>query len=233
MNYVNMINKSAVQEVRSNYYSCCNSGALSNKELIISILEPLIRNRSLSEVADDLLQNGLHQLASLSEFEISTTYGLNEKQSFHLMSVMELGRRLMRKSLSEDVIIRYPQDVFNVVSDLRELDKEHFVVLFLNSKNSVIGRETISIGTLNASLVHPREVFKAAIRRGAASIIVSHNHPSGNPTPSPEDIHLTQRLAEAGEVVGIELLDHIIVGQTCLSMKEHGHFCPAPTAGTA
>jgi DNA repair protein RadC len=92
--------------------------------------------------------------------------------------------------------------------ELRYLQKEHFVCLFLNTKNHVIGQETLSVGSLNASIVHPREVFRAAIKRSSASIICVHNHPSGDPTPSPEDIQLTHRLVEAGSIIGIEVLDH-------------------------
>jgi DNA repair proteins len=93
----------------------------------------------------------------------------------------------------------------------------------LNTKNQVIGRQTLSIGSLNASIVHPREVFRAAIRRSSASILCAHNHPSGDPTPSPEDILLTKRLAEAGELIGIELLDHLVIGDNrYTSLKEAG-----------
>jgi DNA repair protein RadC len=95
--------------------------------------------------------------------------------------------------------------------------------LFLNTKNQVIGRQTLSIGSLNASIVHPREVFKAAIRRSSASIVCAHNHPSGDPTPSPEDIQLTKRLGEAGQLIGIELLDHLVIGDSrFISLKEMG-----------
>ena len=109
------------------------------------------------------------------------------------------------------------------MEELRYLKKEHFICLFLNTKNQLIAQETLSVGTLNASLVHPREVFRAAIKCSSASLICVHNHPSGDPTPSPEDVALTKRLVEAGELVGIDVLDHIVIGeQQFISLKEQG-----------
>jgi DNA repair protein RadC len=104
---------------------------------------------------------------------------------------------------------------------IANLDRENFVAMLLNTKNEVIETPTISVGTLSASLVHPREVFKPAIRASAASVILAHNHPSGNVEPSREDREVTKRLARAAELLGIELLDHVIVGDGCFSMKEH------------
>src|SRR5665647_1187816 len=123
-----------------------------------------------------------------------------------------------------DVPIEERLDVADLMTEeLRYLQKEHFVCLFLNTKNHVIGQETLSMGSLNASIVHPREVFRAAIKRSSASIICVHNHPSGDPTPSPEDIQMTARLVEAGQIIGIEVLDHIILGdQNFVSLKEKG-----------
>ncbi|CAM4050701.1 DNA repair protein RadC [Paenibacillus alkaliterrae] len=222
-----VLNKSAVKEVRDNFFLTCNAGTLSNKELLIMILEPLMRDKSLSLTVDDILQKGLPYLASLSEYELSTLFGLNEKQSFHLLAVFEMARRIGRMVISDKWVIRTPKDIQELIYDLKFYDKEHFVAVFLNTKNVVIGQETISIGTLNSALVHPREVFKAAIRRGAASIIACHNHPSGDPTPSPEDISLTRRIAEAGEIIGIELLDHVIIADNnYVSLRETGHYVP-------
>jgi DNA repair protein RadC len=122
-------------------------------------------------------------------------------------------------------VIRSPEDVSNyVMEDMRFLMQEHFDCLYLDTKNNVILRKTIFIGSLNASIVHPREVFKEAFRRSAASIICLHNHPSGDPTPSREDIEVTKRLTESGKVLGIELLDHIIIGdRKFVSLKEQGY----------
>ncbi|MGU3473124.1 RadC family protein [Paenibacillus sp. D51F] len=220
---VSELNKSAIKEAKSVYFHTCNPGAFTNKDLLTLILQPLMRDRPLSIAVDDILQKGLPYLASLSEFELSALFGLSEKQSFHLMAVFEMARRIGGVKPDEVVIIRCPQDVRDTVHDLKFLDKEHFICLFLNTKFRVIGRETISVGTLNASLVHPREVFKAAIRRGAASVVFAHNHPSSDPTPSPEDIQLTNRLVECGQILGIDVLDHVIIGgDNWVSLKERG-----------
>jgi len=120
--------------------------------------------------------------------------------------------------------ISKPQDVYQLSLDLVSKEQEHFVVYCLNSKHHVINRKTIFVGSLNSTVVHPREVFRAAIENSSASIICVHNHPSGDPTPSPEDISVTQRLCEAGEIIGIELIDHVIVGRTgWFSLKANGH----------
>jgi DNA repair protein RadC len=132
---------------------------------------------------------------------------------------------MSKLSLEAVPTIRSPQDVSRMVmEDMRFLQQEHFVCIFLNTKNGVIGRETLSVGSLNATIVHPRELYRAAIKRSAASIICVHNHPSGDPTPSSEDIQLTQRLVEAGQILGIDLLDHMIIGdRKFVSMKELGY----------
>jgi len=121
--------------------------------------------------------------------------------------------------------IHSPHDVATLLWDyLKETDREHFVVLFLDTKNTVIGLNTVSIGILDSALVHPREVYKAAILANAAAIIVGHNHPSGDPTPSAEDRRVTERLREGGQLLGIELLDHVVVGEKgrFVSLKERG-----------
>ena len=123
-------------------------------------------------------------------------------------------------------VIKSPTEVYQAAKQLlalHEKPQEHFCILCLNTKNKMVGVHTISIGSLNASIVHPREVFKAAILNNASRIICLHNHPSGDPEPSKEDIEITRRLVEAGEIIGIEVLDHVIIGeQRCLSMKERG-----------
>lgn len=216
-------NKYAVREVRSSFYQTCNTNSLSTRDLLILILEPLVRDRSVSVLVDQILEKGISYLASLSEFELSVLFGIKEHQSLPIVALFEFSRRVHAVKKEEITVIRSPQDCYEYLNDLKFLDKEHFVLLFLDTKNKVIGRETVSIGTINQGLVHPREVFKAAIRRGAVSIIGAHNHPSGDSTPSPQDIELTKRLVEAGELLGIQLLDHIIIGSDSnTSLKERG-----------
>lgn len=141
------------------------------------------------------------------------------------MAALELGRRIHQLVYEERYVIRFPEDAANLLmEDMRFLSQEHFVCLYLNSKNQVIHKRTVFIGSLNSSIVHPREVFKEALKRSAASFICVHNHPSGDPTPSSEDIDVTRRLNECGQLIGIELLDHIVIGdQKFVSLKEKGY----------
>ena len=119
--------------------------------------------------------------------------------------------------------ITCPADVTPIIQALtKEAAEERFIVVFLDARNRVTGSQIVSIGSLNASIVHPREVFRAAILHGAAAIILGHNHPSGDPTPSSDDMELTRRLVKSGELLGIEVLDHVIIGDTSISLKEKG-----------
>lgn len=155
---ISMLNKSAVKETMNFYLRTCDSGHLSEKDLLLVILEPIVQNRSVSSLVDDILHHGIAYLGTLTEHELSVLFNLDEDQSFQLMSIFELSRRMNAVvPRLEDVVIRTPQDVLKVLQDLQFLDREHFVSLYLNTKNRLIGRETISIGSLNASIVHPRE----------------------------------------------------------------------------
>src|SRR5690606_5092137 len=137
---------------------------------------------------------------------------------------IELGQRLVKAIPEETDVIRCPSDVVQLVmEEMRFLQQEHFVCMFLNTKNRVIDKKCIFVGSLNSSVVHPREIFREAIRCSAAGIICFHNHPSGDPTPSQEDLAITERLHKAGETIGIHLIDHIIIGdQRYYSMRENG-----------
>jgi DNA repair protein RadC len=141
-----------------------------------------------------------------------------------LAAALELARRVSGGRGYPSPYLKTPGDVFDITADLRLERREHFVGLYLNTRNRLLARETISVGSLNASIVHPREVFEPAVRRGAATVIVVHNHPSGETEPSEDDVSITQRLNEAGEILGITLLDHVIVGTGGFtSMKETQH----------
>jgi DNA repair protein RadC len=200
--------------------------ALSHAELLAILLRTGSRKESVVNLAQRVLHDcgGLRRFAERSWDELTHISGIGPAKALELQASLELGRRVARSRLPEAAAVASPQDAADLLmEELRHLREEHFVVLFLNTKNRVIGRQTLSIGSLNASIVHPREVFRAAIRRSSASILCAHNHPSGDPTPSPEDLQLTRRLAEAGELVGIELLDHIVIGDNrFVSLKELG-----------
>ncbi|WP_010270861.1 RadC family protein [Paenibacillus senegalensis] len=200
---------------------------LSNSELLAILLRTGSYQESAVTLAQRLLSEAgsLHGLVGMSVEQLTQLKGIGLAKALQVKAGIELGRRLAASSQEAKVQIRSPRDVFSLLSEeMRYLQKEHFVCLFLNTKNHVLARETLSIGSLNASIVHPREVFHAAIRRSSASIICVHNHPSGDPSPSPEDIEVTARLADAGRIVGIEVLDHIIIGDNkYCSLKEKGH----------
>jgi len=130
-------------------------------------------------------------------------------------SVVAAAVELVKRGLAKNVVaIKKPTDVLPYTLDIRDRKREHFVVFYLNARNEILKRDFVSIGTLNASLVHPREVFRPAIEQSAARVIFVHNHPSGDITPSEDDIKLTKRLISAAEILGIEILDHILISKT-------------------
>lgn len=200
--------------------------ALSNAELLAILIRTGTISESAVKLADKVLAaaGDLRNLVDLTVEQLETIKGIGKAKALQLKAGIELGRRLSRSGLQDMPQIKSPKDAADLVSDeLKYLQKEHFVVLFLNTKNRVIGKETLSIGSLNASIVHPREVFRSAIQRSSASIICAHNHPSGDPAPSPEDIEVTRRLRDAGQLIGITMLDHLIIAdQSFVSMKELG-----------
>jgi DNA repair protein RadC len=150
-------------------------------------------------------------------------HGIGEAKACKTLAAVEFGKRLGRVRNPGRPMISSPEDVDGLLRGrIANLDRENFVAVLLNTKNEVIGFPTISVGTLSASLVHPREVFKPAIRASAAGIVLAHNHPSGKVGPSREDREVTRRLKEAAEIIGIEVLDHVILGDGYFSMKEHG-----------
>ncbi|MBU4480506.1 DNA repair protein RadC [Patescibacteria group bacterium] len=143
--------------------------------------------------------------------------GLGKAKASQILSAIELVKRLQSNETRE---ILSPEDIWKLCSDIRDSKKEHFVAFYIDTQNNLIERQIISIGTLNASLVHPREIFEPAVKHSSASIIIAHNHPSGNCEPSQEDMEITKRLTEAGKILGIEILDHIIIAKNqFLSLK--------------
>ncbi|MFM9329410.1 RadC family protein [Paenibacillus mesotrionivorans] len=163
------------------------------------------------------------ELLDVTEQQLTTIKGIGISKARQITAMLKLARALTVPS-GEIHTFGSPKDAFTLLApELSHLTKEHFVCLFLNTKNHLITKQIISIGSLNATIVHPREVFRAAIQRCSASIICAHNHPSGDSTPSPEDVALTKRLVSVGELIGIEVLDHIIIGSgNFVSLKEQG-----------
>lgn len=190
-----------------------NMGAenVSNAELLAIILRTGTKEDSAISLAHKLLQyfGNLRKLKQASVLEISNIKGIGEAKAIQILASIELGMRLSREPTEERFTIRSPQDCADfMMEEMRYLQQEHFVCLFLNIKNQIIFKKTIFIGSLNSSIVHPREIFHQAIRHSAASIICLHNHPSGEISPSKEDIEVTKRLHECGKIMGIDLLDH-------------------------
>ncbi len=186
------------------------TGKLSDKELLAIILSSGIKGKNVIELSKEILNEvkkvGIENINNESFKNIK---GLGDTKTNQIISFIELGRRLLKNKKAE--LIMSPKDVWEKMEDLRDSKKEHFVIFFLDSRNQIIKREIISVGTLNSSLVHPREVFEPAIRYSTSQIIISHNHPSGLLKPSEEDLSMTKRLLEAGKILGIDILDHIIV----------------------
>ncbi|MCP3030457.1 DNA repair protein RadC [Halobacillus sp. A1] len=200
---------------------------LSNQELLAILLGSGTRQESVTDLAHRILSHfeGIMLLKDATIEELTAIRGIGAAKGVLLLSAIEFGRRIQHMKPVERYVIRSPEDGADfVMEEMRDLKQEHFICLFLNTKNQVIHRQTIFIGSLNASIVHPREVFKEAVKRSAASIICAHNHPSGDPTPSQEDIQVTRRLNECGKMIGIELLDHLVIGdRTFISLKEKGY----------
>lgn len=193
------------------------------------LLAGCLRESANGYVVDALIETypNISGLMSASEDEISLIKGIGVIKAKQLRSILEFVRKVNSPADNKRVIIRSPKDVFDLVrADMEFLQVEHFDVIGLSTKNHVISRENISIGSLNASIVHPRETFKGLIRRSCAACILVHNHPSGDTVPSEEDILLTKQLVECGKIIGIEVLDHIIVGADgggYVSFKEQGY----------
>lgn len=203
-------------------------GALSNQELLAIILSTGSTAGGRKYTAIDLATQLLKKFESLkgvaqADFEqLKDVSGIGLAKTCQIMAAFELGKRVAIFSGNSKPVIRQPTDVFEYFStQMSLLTREEFLVVVLDTKNRLIKYEFISKGTLNASIVHPRDVFRVAIIHSAAAIILVHNHPSGDPAPSQEDIDLTRRLFKAGELMGINILDHIIIGGAkFMSMKE-------------
>jgi len=203
--------------------------ALSAQEILAVILGRGIAGESVMVTAQRLLSQfgDLKGIAGASVEELSQVKGIGLAKAAQIKAAFELSRRLEGYPQAEDKpVVKTPEDVTSLVRGrLKGKKKEHFLALLLDTRNRLIKVSEIAIGSLDASIVHPREVFKEAISASAASVIFAHNHPSGDPTASEDDIRLTKRLVKAGEIVGIDVLDHIIIGdENYLSLKREGLF---------
>jgi len=200
--------------------------ALSDAELLAILIRAGTGKYTALDLARKMLtqERNLRAIGAKTAQELMRMKGVGEAKAVEMLAAFEIGRRLQGTKEEEKIVIRSPEDVAQfMIPRLRDRTKEVFVVLVLDSKNGLKHEVELSEGTLNASLVHPREVFKVAIDHLAASIIVVHNHPSGNREPSREDIEITKQLVESGKIVGIPLHDHVIVaGDGYTSFAERG-----------
>jgi DNA repair protein RadC len=198
---------------------------LSDPDLLALILGTGTKNQDVIQLSSGILKSsgGLQGLRDSGLRELSVHVGIGLKKAVRISAALELGRRAF--TISENLNrVDSPEAVWRLLlPEIAGFQREKFMVLVVNNKNMVLKKSLISIGTVSESIVHPREVFRDAIREGGSAIIISHNHPSGILTPSREDIITTERLIEAGRIIGIPLLDHIIVsGRSYYSMKESG-----------
>lgn len=188
---------------------------LSNTELIAILLRTGLQGENVLSMASRLLStfDGLAGLGRSTFAELCAQRGLSEAKVCQLLAALELGRRFVSLAPQERATIQSPQDVANLLmAEMSGFDQEHLRVLLLNTKNEVLGIQEIYVGNVNSSMVRAAEVFRPAIRDNAPSIIVVHNHPSGDPTPSPEDVSITRDLVSAGKLLSIDLLDHVVIG---------------------
>lgn len=206
------------------------SEMLSNAELLAIIIKTGSRNETSVDLAKRIIKqgdefSGLTFLHDVSLEQLRSIKGIGRVKAIQLKALMELSKRIASTfTQSARLAIRSPEDVSRLLmEEMRHLKKEVFKTVLLNTKNQVIKNISVSIGSLNASIVHPREVFSEAVKAGCSGMVLVHNHPSGDPEPSSEDIETTGRLVRAGEILGIKVIDHIIIGDgRYLSLREKG-----------
>ena len=195
---------------------------LKDSELLAILLRTGKTGKNVIEIASQILSKySKKRLLQMTYDDLSKISGIDSAKATTLLAAFELSKRALEVNDTNLPVINTARDAAAQLSDMRDLKKEHFVALYLNAKNQLVHKETISMGTLNANLVHPREVFEPALKHSAAQIIAAHNHPSGDPKPSEDDIELTKRLTDAGKMMGIEIMDHVIVSKNShFSFKE-------------
>ncbi len=205
------------------YEKCLSYGPehLTNTELLAVLLRTGTKGMNSLELARNILQTqsgeeDILKIHHLTMQKLKKIKGIGKVKAIQIICLSELAKRLAKTSAKEGLIFNLPSSIAEYyMEEMRHQKQEHMKLLMLNTKSMLIGEKNISKGTVNASLVSPRELFIEALECGAVSIIMIHNHPSGDPTPSKSDFLLTKRVKDAGDLIGIELLDHIIIGNNC------------------
>lgn len=219
-----------IPDMERPYEKCLKSGALglSDAELLAVVLRTGSRGENVIELAKRLLyhsgEDGLLGLHRFSVEQLMKIRGIGKVKALQLICILELARRLSKASASESFSFSSPSSVAEYyMEDMRHETQEVMKLVMINSRGKLIGENEVSKGTVNASIITPREIFIEALQRQAVAVVAIHNHPSGDPAPSEADIVLTQRIEQAGEIIGIKLLDHIIIGNNCyVSLREKG-----------
>ncbi len=200
--------------------------SLADHELLAILLRTGTRERNVVNLACDVLNSvdSLYDLRHSTLQELMSIPGIGKVKATEIMAAVEFGGRIAKTSqIKEGTVVSSSWVGEYLVREMSGLTQENVVALYLNTKNDIIKNDTIFVGSLNTSVAHPREIFKGAVRYSAARVIIAHNHPSGNTDPSQADLAFTRRIVEAGEMMGIEVIDHIIIGdQEYFSLKEHG-----------
>ncbi|MEK7070631.1 MAG: DNA repair protein RadC [Patescibacteria group bacterium] len=195
-------------------------GRLTNEEILAILLGSGIKGTNVLLLSKKILRLLYSKKQIIQLSDLISIKGVGQIKAQQIIAALEFGRRISAL-YGKKVLALSPKDIWNDVKDIRQSKKEHFVVFYLDVKNEVIKKDVVSIGTLNASLVHPREVFEPAVRYNAAQIIVAHNHPSNDVHPSEQDLLVTKNLIAAGKILGIEVIDHVIICESSFySFKE-------------
>lgn len=224
--YVPMIRDMAEHDRPRERLMQVGAGAVSSAELLAIILRTGSGGENVLRLAERLLTQfgSIPGLARASVHELMTVKGIGAAKAVEIKAALEIGRRLMASAPEERPRVTSPADAANLLmSEMMFLEQEHLRLILLDTRNRVLGTPTIYVGSLNTSVIRIGELFRAAIKANAAAFIVAHNHPSGDPSPSPEDVNVTRQIVAAGKLLDIDLLDHVVIGhQRYVSLKERG-----------
>lgn len=198
---------------------------VSNEELLSIILNTGVKNKSVKELSNSILSkmNDISDLKNMTLNNLKKINGIGEAKAIKILAAIELGKRVYYMNNTHNIKMDSPDKIYEYIKgEVEGLEQEHFYALYLDSKKNLIDKKLLFIGTLNKSIVHPREIFKYAYLLSASSIICVHNHPSGDTIPSKEDLNLTKALVEIGKMQGINIIDHIIIGKNYYSLYQNG-----------